>query len=210
MCDPISLDSMVRNSLKLWPQRPPGMRPSRTGRDAWLRARPPEGTEATHPFLRLPGSNKLRTLPDGLWLNFGGTPEDPFVDILAVEACATMQNLLDKRSRFAPSTQSTLAVCPVAWLVLPVAKDEPMPRWKATGLLKRRPTTPLTLPVRDMRVLYGLREQHYVGFSRYQLPHAHEFFVPIATLTAHEGDKNPALRALLFNATPDASFLSLP
>jgi len=25
-------------------------------------------------------------LPDGLWLNFGGTPAEPFVDILGIRA----------------------------------------------------------------------------------------------------------------------------
>jgi hypothetical protein len=40
-----------------------------------------------HPFLKLPGSTRWRTLPDGLWLNFGGTSVDPFVDIFAIEAC---------------------------------------------------------------------------------------------------------------------------
>jgi len=31
-----------------------------------------------------PPGLKLRTLPDGLWLNFGGTPEEPFVDIFGI------------------------------------------------------------------------------------------------------------------------------
>jgi hypothetical protein len=37
-----------------------------------------------HPFLKLPGSTRWRTLPDGLWLNFGGTPVEPFVDIFGI------------------------------------------------------------------------------------------------------------------------------
>jgi hypothetical protein len=47
-------------------------------------------------------SNRLRTLPDGLWLNFAGTHAEPFVDIFAIEACGTLQNLLDKlrKARF--------------------------------------------------------------------------------------------------------------
>jgi hypothetical protein len=203
-----SLDSLVKERLKRWPQRPPGLRPSRNGRDAWLRARPGAESDCTYPFLKLPGSNKLRTLPDGLWLNFGGTAAEPFVDIFAIEACASMQNLLDKRSRFAPSTHSTLAVCPLLWLLAPVAPGDETPKWRATGVIPQEPTQPFVVPVRDMRVLYGLRNEHYEGFSQNQLPHAHEFFVPMETLTAFESDKNPALQALVSRAAADANFLS--
>jgi len=105
-----SLDSIVQARLKNWPQRPPGLA-TRGGKEAWLRGRP--ASEMNNPYLKLPGSSRLRTLPDGLWLNFAGTPIEPYVDIFAVEACSTLQNLLDKRSRFAPSTQSLLAVCPL-------------------------------------------------------------------------------------------------
>jgi hypothetical protein len=163
-----------------------------------------------HPFLKLPGSSRWRTLPDGLWLNFGGTPVDPYVDIFAIEACGSLQNLLDKRSRFAPSTHSLLAVCPVQWLLSPVMPDDPTPRWKVTGVLRDEPTFPLIVPVRDMHVLYGLKRQHYQGCARHLLPHAHEFFVPMEALTAFDGDKNPDLRALLAHASAAANFLSPP
>ena len=39
----------------------------------------------------------------------------------------TLANLLDKRSRFAPSTHSLLAVCPIPWLLAPVMATEPTP-----------------------------------------------------------------------------------
>ena len=46
-----------------------------------LRGRPAEDeTRISSPFLKIPGSSRLRTLPDGLWLNFGGTFAEPFVD----------------------------------------------------------------------------------------------------------------------------------
>jgi hypothetical protein len=67
-----------------------------------------------------------------------------------------LQNLLDKRSRFAPSTISLLAVCPVPWLLDPVAANDTTPRWKQIRLLKDEPSTPLVLPMSDVRVLYGL------------------------------------------------------
>ncbi len=71
--------------LRDWPQQPPGMAPRPGGIDAWLRGRPAnDAVSIPHPFLKYPGSDRLRTLPDGLWLNFGGTPVEPFVDIFGI------------------------------------------------------------------------------------------------------------------------------
>ncbi len=207
MVERCSLDNLVRARLKRWPQRPPGLK-ARRGQNAWLRCRPPEGTHKVHPFLKLPGSNHWRTLPDGLWLNFGGTPEDPYVDIFAVEACSTSQNLLDKRSRFAPSTHSMLAHCPVPWLLAPVTATDSTPRWRITGIFREQPTHPATLPVREMRVLYGLTNRDYDGFVRSQLAHAHEFFMPLDKLTEENSDQNPALRALVKRTSITANFLN--
>jgi hypothetical protein len=205
----LTLDRLVRERLREWPQRPPGVTRAPLAPDAWLRGRPGHDLH-THPFLKLPGSTRYRTLPDGLWFNFGGTPDDPYVDIFAIEACTTLQNLLDKRSRFAPSTHSLLAVCPVEWLLAPVAPDDPTPRWKITGIIPSEPTSNFVLPVRHMHVLYGLKSEHYAKFARHQLPHPHEFFAPVEALTATDGAQNPELRALLARASPTASFMPLP
>jgi len=175
-----------------------------------MRGRPGDLSESYQPFLKLPGSNRLRTLPDGLWLNFGGSAVDPFVDILAIEACGSLPNLLDKRSRFAPSTQSMLAVCPVPWLLAPILSGEDTPRWRMTGVLRREPVVPLVIPVRDMRVLYGLKPRHYQGFASSQVPHPHEYFLPMNALTAENGHEEPALRALLSRASTTSNFLTPP
>ena len=79
-----SLDSLVRARLRTGPQRPPGVAASQRGFDAWLRGRPADVANAHEPYLKLPGSDRMRTLPDGLWLNFGGTPAEPFADILGI------------------------------------------------------------------------------------------------------------------------------
>ena len=197
------LDSLVKDRLRRWPQTPPGLYPRHPAQQSWLRGRPVADLSACHPFLKLPGSDRLRTLPDGLWLNFSGTPAEPFVDIFAVEACGSLQNLLDKRSRFAPSTHSLLAVCPVPWLLAPVDAQNQMPRWRATGVLAHEPVMPVVLPVRDIRVLYALRRQHYSGFARYQVPHAHEYFVPMDSITAEGSESDPALLSLIGRATAD-------
>ena len=204
-----TLDQLVRRRLKTWPQHPPGacaVGPKGT----WLRGRPGDPSVACHPFLKFPGSSRLRTLPDGLWLHFGPDPADPFADILCIEACGSLQNLLDKRSRFAPSTGSLLAYCPVPWLLAPAQEGDPTPRWRLIKLLKAEPTAPLVLPVRDVRVLYGLKARHYEGFARWQVPHPHEYFCPMDALTAERGHEAPAMRALLARASAAASFLTLP
>jgi hypothetical protein len=205
----MSLDALVRARLRAWPQRPPGLGSNGSEHGTWLRGRPAD--EYNHnPFLKLPGSDNFRTLPDGLWLNFGGSPAEPFVDILAVEACGSLPNLLDKRSRFAPSTHSLMAVCPVPWLLAPVMEDDPTPRWQAIGMIRQVPLLPFIVPVRDIRVLYGLKQRHYLGFASSQVPHPHEYFVPMESLTAAEGDKDPALVALLARASVTANFLTPP
>lgn len=202
-----SLDALVRYRLRQWPQRPPGLG---TTKEAWLRGRPSDETTGSHPFLKFPGSDRLRTLPDGLWLNFGGTPVEPFVDIFAIEACSSLPNLLDKRSRFAPSTHSLLAVCPVPWLLSPVIPDDPTPRWRATGVLRSAPVQALVLPVRDIRVMYALKRLHYEGFAGSQVPHPHEYFMPMDALTAKNAHEDPVIQAFVGRASAVANFLTRP
>jgi hypothetical protein len=205
-----SLDELVRIRLRQWPQRPPGISQQRNGTWRWLRGRPSDDSMATHPFLKFPGSSRLRTLPDGLWLNFGGTPAEPFVDIFAIEACASISNLLDKRSRFAPSTHSLMAVCPLSWLLAPITPGDPTARWIATGVLRAAPETPLVLPVRDIRVMYALKAEHYQGFAESQVPHPHEYFVPIERLTRTNAQHDPQMQALVSRASVTANFLDPP
>ncbi|MGH7049307.1 MAG: hypothetical protein ACREE5_01495 [Acetobacteraceae bacterium] len=202
-----SLDALVRARLQCWPQSPPGAASRDTVSNHWLRGRPGAISENPHPFLKFPGSSHLRTLPDGLWLHFGGTPGEPFVDIFAIEACGSLQNLLDKRSRFAPSTHSLLAVCPLPWLLAPASASETTARWELTGVIRRTPTNPLVLPVRDVRVMYGLKQRHYDGFIKTQIPHPHEYFVPMGALVAEDAVHNPAMQALVSRASANANFL---
>ena len=161
-----SLDALVRARLRKWPQRPPGLAQTDPTCACWLRGRPSDDLTACFPFLKFPGSNRMRTLPDGLWLNFGGSTTDPYVDVFAIEACGSLQNLLDKRFRFAPSTQSMLAVCPVPWLLAPADQDDPTPRWRRIFVLREAPGLPLVAPVRDIRVMYALRRGQYPQLLR--------------------------------------------
>ena len=201
------LDNLVKDRLKRWPQHPPGMQPELRSQ-VWLRGRPSVEKTLSHPYLKLPGSSHFKTIPDGLWLNFGGTPQDPYVDIFAVEACGTWPNFLDKRSRFAPSTHSLLAVLPLKWLLAPVAEYDQTPRWRAAGLFRVQPVTDAILPVREMRVLYGLKQHDYQGFVRSSPPHAHEFFIPMDMLIEEDKELNPRLRALVKRSSVASNFMN--
>ena len=203
-----SLDALVRSRLRDWPQCPPGIGRSARNPDSWLRGRPTDCNGGAHPFLKLPGSCRFRTLPDGLWLNFGGTPQEPFADIFAIEACGSLPNMLDKRARFAPSTNSLLAVCPVPWLLGPTSAADPTPRWRCTGVLRAEPVQPLIVPVRDIRVMYALKARHYNGLLQSAVPLPHEYFVPMETLVAKDAPDDPKLRELVSRATATAHFLT--
>lgn len=202
-----ALDALVQARLRTWPQRPPGIPAPTQGPGRWLRARPapePYG----EPYLKLPGSQRLRTLPDGLWLKFGGAPGDPYVDAFVIEACGSMPNLQEKRARFAPSTHALLVCCPTKWLLGAVSADEPEPRWTRTGLLSAPPDTNLTLPVRDLRVLYALKPRQFQDLAQHQVLHAHEYFMPMNVLVGENATEDPAVCALLARATSAANFLS--
>ena len=97
-----TLDMLVKQRLRRWPQCPPGLR-MRTRKEAWLRGRPSEEGDSVNPFLKLPGSTRRRTLPDGLWLNFGGTAS------LVTVRCASGQIVVKKWR--AGSTSSLVTGC---------------------------------------------------------------------------------------------------
>ncbi len=203
-----SLDALVRARLRRWPQHPPGLSTHAGAPTQWLRGRPSEVACGSFPFLKLPGSERLRTMPDGLWLHFGGTPLEPYVDILAIEACGSMSNLLDKRARFSPSTSSLLAVCPVQWLLSPTSPEDATPRWQAIGVLRHEPVVSLVLPVRDMRVMFALKERHYNGIRQSCVAHPHEYFLPMDKLVDKNAPDDPAIRALVCRASSTAHFLT--
>lgn len=205
-----TLDQKVRQSLGQWPQRPPGLEASFKQPGTWLRAGPDLERKVTQPYLKFPGADRLKTLPDGLYLHFSSKANEPYVDILCIEACGSYQNLLDKRSRFAPSTGSLLAVYPMEWLMQPGMPGNNIPRWRLIRMLKREPREALVLPVRDARVLFALKPIHFRGFMATQTAHAHEFFCPMDALTDENGARNPALRALLARASAASNYMEMP
>jgi hypothetical protein len=202
-------DDIVRMRLRRWPQSPPGAVRTAKQPGTWLRGRP-DAAPVGQPFLKLPGTNTYRTIPDGLWLHFSPDPTDRWADILCIEACSSIANFQDKRARFAPSTTSLLVVCPVAWLMGPVEPGQATPRWAVIRLLKEAPSEPLVLPVRDVRVLYGLKSRIYDGFLKSQMPQPHEYFCPMDVLTDEYGHEDPALNALISRASASSNFMTQP
>ena len=120
--------------LRTWPERRPGYPAETRNRAYWFRGRPSPACERNDPYLKLAGSNRLRTYPNGLWLAVCGPPGEMFVDIFVVEGCGSISNLSDKRSRFAPSTHSMVAVLPLRWLLGHRSPGRPIPRWRRIGI----------------------------------------------------------------------------
>lgn len=88
----------------------------------------------------------------------------------------------------------------------PGLRHQPDDALALSGLMRNEPMAPLTLPVRDIRVMYALRPRHYEGFSASQIPHAHEFFAPLSALIGPEGWQHPNLRAFIARTSPRANF----
>jgi hypothetical protein len=202
------LDLHARQRLRAWPNDPPGLE-DEMGPGVWLKARPGVVDDSYAPKLKLPGADRLRTVPDALWLRFGGHERDPFVDVFVIEVCSTFGNMLDKRSRFAPSMNSTLAYCPLPWLLGPRARDDDTPRWQCTRLLRHPPTLPLILPARDIRVMYALPTKLFESFMASQVAHAHESFVPANALLTPDGWQEPSIRSLIARNSPRANFWNI-
>jgi len=79
----IGLDIRARDRLRAWPNDPPGLE-HEGGPGVWMKARPGAVDDCHYPKLKLPGADRLRTVPDALWLRFGGHERDPFVDIFGI------------------------------------------------------------------------------------------------------------------------------
>ena len=66
------------------------------------------------------------------------------------------------------------------------------------------------LPVRDVRVLYGLKTRHYLGFAKSQMPQPHEYFCPMDALTAEDSHQSPEMQSLIGRASATANFMTPP
>jgi len=184
-------DDAGKAALRKWPTRTQLW--SKPGSGVyWLRAQPKEtGKKATGPRLVAPGSKLFKTQPDGLWITFGNDDETAggarFADCVAVEVCGTMQNLWDKRWRFASRTSSSVLDVPKKWLketVKTVGFAGPI-RSRA-DLLGVEPV-PVEVPVRYLRVLYTLPAARFPNAASELLLEGHEYLASQASLKVYHG-----------------------
>jgi hypothetical protein len=90
----------------------------------------------------------------------------------------------------------------------PAVPNDPTPALATDPPAARRADRALlVLPIRDIRVLYGLKARHYQSVARGQVPHPHEYFCPIEALTAERGHEDPQLAALIGRASAAANFM---
>jgi hypothetical protein len=119
-----------------------------------------------------------------MWAHFN---DDIACDIVAVEVCGTIQNLNDKRSRYIPGSRSLVLECSEAWLKedVSVQKGGRIERWKAAGSWQAEPFGNIRIPIRHLRVLYGIPNSIYMKWSREHSPTGYEFFCPHSSLQTY-------------------------
>lgn len=181
------------NRTKLWP--PPG------GSGFWIRGQPATGG-VPGPRLSSPGAKLFTTQPDGLWVHFKDAVS---CDVVAVEVCGTVQNLNDKRSRYIPASHSLVVTCTMAWLEEEIAVQHGgmRPRWKASACFASKPANDLSVPVRHLRVMYGIPNELYDKWCREHTPTGYEFFSPHSSLATYN---SPPMQTFLRQMSSASQF----
>jgi hypothetical protein len=174
-------DREAKALLLRWPTRTQ-LWPPPEGRGFWIRCQPKDGNQSG-PRLSSPGAKLFRTQPDGLWVHFKDAVS---CDVVAVEVCGTVQNLNDKRSRYIPASHSLILSCTSSWLEeeIKIQKGGKRPRWKASVSIAK-PSCDLQIPIRHLRVLYGIPNALYDTWCREHTPTGYEFFAPHSSLATY-------------------------
>jgi hypothetical protein len=171
-------DSEGKDILRTWPETSKALWSVPNAGARWLQARPKRGF-AGCPDLRSVGSSALKTVPDGLWV----LATQSYVDAMVVEICTSIQNLADKRSRYAPQLHALVVRLPRSWLLEALATSKHRRRW--TVAFERPPETDFYLPVRHLRVLLFLDDVTYGQVRGAITPAAHEFFARHSSLKSY-------------------------
>lgn len=174
-------------TIKLWEPPAPNIR--------WLRAQPKEPTgSAPAPRLGIVGAKRHRTHPDGMWV---ACVAGEYVDVVCVEVCCSIGNLSDKRSRYMALVSSLVLDISDDWLLESRPRGT---RWSILGL-SAAPTANLFLPIRRLRVLYALRDDHYAEWRVEHQPIGHEFFCPHTALSQYNAPKTQTFLKGMFRPT---------
>ena len=143
----------------------------------WIRAQPLDGG----PRLISPGARLFHIQPDGMWARLFADTVEPFADVVAVEACGSVQNLNDKRARYGSSTASLMLRCDRNWLLDGADRN---PNWKVAGCTDE-PTQEISFAVRHIRVLYALPGEIYENWRDNGVLSGHEFMCLHSSLRSY-------------------------
>ncbi len=135
----------------------------------WIKVRPSK----SGPQLRHVGCTAHKTQPDGAFAYIGDSGE--WADLIAVEVCASPQNLHDKRSRYMATNAARVLQFKKAWFDSKLIKTSST-AWESFGTLSSNPGD-VAVPVRFLRVLYVIPDDLLVTWAPNHIPGGHEFFV---------------------------------
>lgn len=180
-------DAQAKKILLKWPRRTRKLWPTPSEEGCWLRAQPPEGKKPG-PRLRSPGAVLFRIQPDGMWVYLN---QLNYVDVVCIEACGTIQNLSEKRSRYMPASHSLILAASKRWLNerIMVQHGGSQPRWKACGTIGAPPVKDLELPVRFLRVLFAIPNKIYGDWVENHTPAGWEYYCPHSALASYSSQK---------------------
>lgn len=181
-----------------WPARPREIFPAEDGRN-WLRAQPALTKGATHPRIVSPGSERLKTQPDGLYCIIGR--KSVYADVIVIEVCSSEQNMHDKRSRYSPSTSALCLDVRRSWLRSEVRGGSTV--WEYLGAFEVEPVDDLIIPIRHLSLICAISDEIFERINKSICPQGHEFFMPIKSLNSINGKQ---MRQFLSSALRKAHF----
>lgn len=168
----------------------------------WIRAQPRDEKEtATSPFLLQAGNEALRTQPDGMFIR----PVKDFqaMDVVSFEVCSSLQNMNDKRSRYAATTSALVVDTREGWWRRPVQGRRS--RWQkvTNGLEDWGDAEDFWSPVRYLRVVYVLSKTDLERFRADGVAAGHEYLMRFSSLASISSQN---FRVFLDRLSPDSHF----
>ena len=192
-------DSEAKDIMRGWPRATKKLFGGSDDR-LWVRAQPKNnGDRATTPYILVAGNTALKTQPDGLYIR----PVERFraFDIIAFEHCSQLQNLQDKRSRYAPATASLILETRADWWNESI--DGAITRWQKICGKGEKCADNLWTPLRHVRVVYVLKNDDLNKFRKHGVPSGHEFFIRHSSLGSMTAKK---FLSFLARLSPDTHF----
>lgn len=168
-------DADAKNIMRKWPNTTTSLFGGTDDRP-WLRAQPKNANHrATTPFLLTAGNEALKTQPDGMFVR----PVNDFrsLDVICFEVCSSLQNLQDKRSRYAPSNASLVIETRADWWNEEV--HQTVTRWEKVcdeGDAEEVEDDEW-YPIRYLRVVFVLNSDHLEVFRLNGVAAGHEYFI---------------------------------